>query len=148
MRRNDVAAEGEGWRGMSAIPKPIKRRTVKAKRDKAKAANIGLVREAVFERDGEMCRIPHCMTHKAKLHAPFFGVLELAHIDARGMGGNPDLTRDTTANTICCCAGHHQRFGKESLHSGYIKVRALTDKGADGPLCFEFYERLPTELGT
>jgi len=115
-------------------PKPVKRRTVKAKRKAVKRANIADVRWRVLRRELSSCRVPHCL----------YLTVELAHLRARGMGGNPDLSRDTTANTIACCKWHHR--GNRSLHSGHIKVRALTYEGADGPLCFEFYEQLPTEI--
>lgn len=126
---------------MNPQPKPLKRRTVKAKRDKAKAANIGQVRDRVMERDRFDCRVPDCCCAQDE---GIQGVAELAHIRGRGMGGNKDLSRDTTANTIACCQYHHT--GSRSLHSGHVKIRPLTEKGADGPLCFEFYEKLPSEL--
>lgn len=130
---------------MHAQPKPIKRATRKARMVKAKNLNIADVRSDVEERDGERCRISALL---AKFGFYVSGLcegrLELAHVAGRGMGGNPDLSRDTTANTLLVRVGLHQ--GVRGMHSGHLKVRALTGAGADGPCCFEFYEVLPTEL--
>lgn len=98
-------------------------------------APIKPVREQVFERDGNRCRIPWCL-RLAYTYAPH----ELAHLKARGMGGS--RFRDTTANTIEACHDCHQ--GQRSLHSGHIKWRFLTGQGADGPMAFEWCEKLPT----
>jgi len=64
------------------------------------------------------------------------------------MGGNPDGSRDTTANTICACRGHHQ--GVKSLHSGHLKWTCVSEEdGANGPMIFHFHEKLPkAELWT
>ena len=96
------------------------------------------VRERVFERDGRRCRV--CTA----LGQPSVGTIEWTHLKARGMGGSD--AADTTANTICCCGTHHR--GPKSLHSGHLKYKCLTDQGADGPMVFLIYERLPkAELG-
>ncbi len=101
------------------------------------------VREKVFQRDGNRCRVCQIV---GTTSLALFGILEWAHLKARGMGGNPTKSRDTTENTICCCAEHHR--GRRSLHSGHLKWRHLTDKGADGAMEFCFQERLPkAELG-
>jgi len=116
------------------LKKPLKRSTTKAHQRKAQNANTRAVREAVFARD-DTCRIPWCEGWQ---------VVEMAHLDAKGMGGDPVGARTTTANCICCCPLHHQ--SARSLHSGHIKYTFLTDKGADGPMAFTFYEKLPSEL--
>lgn len=127
-------------------PKPIKHSTVKRKRKVRKTANIKSVREQVFDRD-EICRLVKLLVlfGFAPELLPSYGVwVELAHQDARGLGGNPDLSRDTTANTFLLSQFLHT--GPRSHHSKHLKVRALTDRGMDGPVCFELYEKLPTEL--
>ncbi len=102
------------------------------------------VRDQVFTRDEHNCRV--CINTTIELVPYYDAPLEWAHLKARGMGGNPTKSRDTTANTICCCAAHHR--GRRSLHSGHLKWRFLTDKGADGPMEFCFQERLAkAELG-
>ncbi len=88
------------------------------------------IRETVFQRDDDQCRIPWC--HRRTM-------LEWAHLDAKGMGGSP--AADTTANTICACRSCHQ--GPRSIHSGHLKWRFLTSQGADGPMCWEYYEKRP-----
>ena len=129
---------------MVACPKPIKRSTVKRKRKAVKVANIVDVYAEVEQRDGECCRVTRLL-NKFGFSARYqFGRLELAHVEGRKMGGNPDLTRDTTENTLLLFASLHQ--GPRSHHSGHLKIRALTDKGTDGPVCVEFYEQLPTEI--
>ena len=129
---------------MSAQPKPVKRSTLKSRKTKVKSTNIAAVREQVEQRDGETCRITATLRRFGFLHQTIWGRLELAHMDARGMGGNPDLSRDTPENTILIIAGLHQ--GSRSHHSGHLKIGPLTDQGANGPCCFEFYEQLPTEV--
>lgn len=127
---------------MTGWPKPVKRSTAKRHKHEQKAENIRLVRGVVAERD-DWCRITKALRA--------FGFTlnrgykrELAHLDGRGMGGNRDLSRDTTGNTIFAIDVLHQ--GPRSMHSGHIKVAAMTNKGADGPVAITFYEKLPTEI--
>lgn len=96
------------------------------------------VREQVFERDKHQCRI--CVASRIPaLYGDY--PLEWAHLKARGMGGNPDDSRNVTANTIVCCRNHHT--GPRSLHSGHVHWQFLSDQGADGPMVFSFCEKLP-----
>jgi hypothetical protein len=128
------------------LQKPVKRSTVKRKKHAVKVANIGAVRDEVEQRDGERCRII-ALLEKFGFRFAFgvaYGRIDLAHVAGRGMGGNPDLSRDTAENTLLAFSGLHT--GPRSFHSGHLKIRALTDKGANGPCCFEFYEKLPSEL--
>lgn len=119
------------------IPKPIKRSTQKRKDDAVDAANTSDVRAEVFERESHCCRIPWCRTALN---------LEFVHLKAKGMGGNPTMSRTTRQLTICGCNRCHQ--GVRSLHTGHIKWRFLSDAGADGPMAFEWCERLPkAEMG-
>lgn len=124
-------------------PKPLKRRTVKRKKKAAKRENIANVRINVEFRDFS-CRITRALRRFGFSFTAYLADAELAHLRARGMGGNPDLSRDTTRNTVLVKPLLHT--GSRSLHSGHLKIRALTEKGADGPLCFEFYEQLPSEI--
>jgi 5-methylcytosine-specific restriction endonuclease McrA len=93
------------------------------------------VREQVFIRDEHRCRIPWCKCLAST------GRLEWAHLKARGMGGNPDGSRDTTENTIAACSQCHR--GTRSLHSGHLKWAFLTDKGANGAMSFTWCEKRP-----
>jgi len=128
------------------LKKPLKRSTVKTHQREAKNANIAAVRDEVEQRDGERCRVI-ALLEKFGFRFAFgvaYGRIDLAHVDGRGMGGNPDLSRDTAENTLLTFSGLHT--GPRSFHSGHLKVRPLTDNGANGPCCFEFYEKLPSEL--
>lgn len=130
----------------NARPKPIKRRTAKAQRRKIKAANIMAVRDLVEVRDGEQCRVG-AVLRRFGYQSSAYGIegrLELAHVRARGLGGNPDLSRDTTENTLLMAARLHR--GQWSHHSGHLKIEALTDSGTNGPIAITFYEKLPSEL--
>lgn len=106
-----------------------------------KKTPMSVLHDRVFARDADCCRMPWCR----RFSPPGYDN-ELAHLEAKGMGGNPDDSRNTTANTICCCKDCHR--GPRSLHSGHLKWRFLTDQGADGPMAFTWCEKLPTaELG-
>ncbi len=94
--------------------------------------SIAPVREQVYERDLGVCRI-------CNVRGDVSSAEELAHLKARGMGGSRLL--DTTHNTIMACIECHR--GPRSLHSGHIKYEFLTDQGADGPMAFTRYEKLP-----
>lgn len=124
----------------TACPKPVKRSTVKAKQRRRKGTNIGTVRERVFDRDAT-CRLVRALGKAGAgvLFYHLYAVSELAHVVGRGQGG-----ADTTQNTLRLAKGFHQ--GPFSHHSGHIKIRPLTERGADGPCCFEIYETLPTEI--
>lgn len=102
--------------------------------------SLSALREQVFARDDDRCRIPWCEDVQPQ-H------LELAHLKARGMGGNPDGSRNVSANCVAACRGCHQ--GTRSLHSGHIGYEFLEPrKGADGAMAWTFFEKLPkAELG-
>jgi hypothetical protein len=81
-------------------------------------------KRAVIKRDGaRTCRlVPGCSERRS---------FETAHLDAKGMGGDHG-NRTSTATMLRACLFHHR--GAYSLHSGYLKVECLTDRGADGPI--------------
>ena len=79
-------------------------------------------------RDRFRCRWPRCQYSAMKL------VLDAAHIDASGMGGDPTGARMQRANLVTLCRIHHQ--GPRSLHSGHLEIEALTPDGANGALAF------------
>jgi hypothetical protein len=129
---------------MTTFPKPIKRSTVRRKRRQQKADHIGAVFQQVWQRDGGFCRFARALGLSA--YNPFLSFTaraELAHDDDRGMGGNPNFSRDTTENTLLLSGGMHR--GPRSKHSGHLKIRPLTDRGLDGPVVFEVYEELPSQ---
>lgn len=122
----------------TACPKPVKRRTVKRREQKARAPMMAILRESVMTREGFKCRVERLLK-KFGFTAMELRPLELAHLKGRGAGGT-----DTTDNTVMLRDTLHQ--GARSHHSGHFKVRPLTQDGMNGPCCFEFYEKLPTEI--
>jgi hypothetical protein len=119
----------------------VTRKTLKRRRHAVKVANIADVRERVEQRDGESCRITRLL-RRFGFDFPIPERLELAHVAARGMGGNPNLSRDITANTLLVRHSLHQGR-KHTMHGELIKVEALTDRGTDGPIAVTFYEESP-----
>jgi hypothetical protein len=114
---------------MRAVPKPtswrIERTEAKREADKVKQRII----RAVKKRDRHRCRVPGCTMQRW-----YKFVLDAAHIRPAGMGGNPTLSRFTTENMVSVCRYHHKMAF--SLHSGHIKPRPETDKGANGPIAW------------
>lgn len=106
------------------IPRPA-RGTAKAERRRKRAALDREERETkaqVRRRDLRLCQVPKCYRRD----------VEVAHVKAKGMGGDHG-TRTTTANLICVCAGHH-RGPTISLHAGTLRVEARDpERGMNGP---------------
>lgn len=115
--------------------------TSKRRKRRIKNANIADVRTQVEARDGERCRIETLLNRFGFVRGRYER-LELAHVAGRGMGGNPDLSRDTPENTLLVTASLHQG-GKYSIHGEMVTVEALTDRGANGPVKVTFYEQSP-----
>jgi len=82
--------------------------------------------KAAKARDGYRCRWPEA--HKCR------GLLEGAHIEAKGMGGDHG-ERTYTGNIITLCAWIHRR-GPDSLEHHQLRIETETERGADGPLSF------------
>lgn len=78
------------------------------------------VKTAIRVRDGIGCRWPGCEYWKRGYR------VEGAHLDAKGIGGDPKLIRTTTGNLMRVCVKHHQ--GPFSLHSGDLRVVFLTER--------------------
>lgn len=110
-------------------PKPqpaiFERKARKRERDKHEDD----VKAQVKRRDLQKCRWPRCEFKHYRIEA--------AHLDASGMGGDPNGERMTRANLITLCWLHHQ--GPVSLEKHDLKVEPITDRGCDGPV--EFYQR-------
>ena len=87
------------------------------------------VKTHIRTRDGIGCRWPGCEFWKQGYR------VDAAHVEAKGIGGDKRLYRTTTANLIRLCIRHH--LGPFSLHSGDLRIVALTERGADGPVQFE-----------
>lgn len=111
------------------FPKPAL--PLRIERHERKVRRAGIERQAkqdVKARDHHQCRWPTCQFRR--ISQP----LDAAHVMAAGMGGDPTSARMRTENLVTICRTHHQ--GPESLHSGDLKIEALTPAGADGPLQF------------
>lgn len=83
--------------------------------------------------DQGRCRWPRCECNR-RGYRTFTEPLESAHRAAKGMGGNPDGSRNDPRNLITLCRPRHQ--GPTSLHSGDLKVITLTADGTRGPCEF------------
>lgn len=79
----------------------------------------------VVTRDGShYCRlVPGCSERQK---------FETAHLDDKGMGGDPKQLRTVACLMLRACFFHHQ--GNWSLHSHDLRVDFLTPEGADGPI--------------
>lgn len=115
-----------------AQPKPIKGSgwlAIRQRKAKQKATENAIM-AAVKGRDGRTCRFPKCE------HMPKKPRLETAHMEHRGLGGNPKGDRTQSHKLITFCFIHHGLFDR-----GLIEVDAVTAKGTDGPCAF--YEKHP-----
>ena len=122
-----------------AIPKGLRRQTLKGRKDRAEAKVKRDVRAQCFERDGP-CRIASILAARAgdviqaELLKACSGYGEWAHLHAkrrsktRGMA--PEQRHDS-AHSLMLCRVHHQEYDAHRLI-----ITALTRKGADGPLKF------------
>jgi hypothetical protein len=108
-------------------------KTVREAREDVKAGRRTVERlgkDSAKKDDGGRCRWPHCDCRKIK--QPMDG----AHLDAKGMGGNPKGDRHDPRNIITLCREVH-RTGRKSLHSGDRRITPLTEDGTRGPCLFE-----------
>ena len=152
----------------TAVPKPARRshvRELREKRSRAKAADPvyrpgkgataqrratkargivdreQIVKQEVKRLDGYRCRWPDCQVHPMDPG----GILEAAHYQAEGMGGDPTLERCTLENLIGICEYHHRR-GPVNLHNGLARMRPIDPvRGMRGPVLFE--AAVPGEAG-
>lgn len=99
----------------------------KAKARERKATEDKIMREAKA-RDRNVCRFPKCKWNELRV--------ECAHLEHRGMGGNPALDRTQRHKLITLCIRHHDIFD-----TGDIDIAPVTSRGTDGPVAF--YEREP-----
>lgn len=61
--------------------------------------------------DYMQCEIPGCGER----------VVDVCHIDARGMGGDPLHKKDVIENLMGKCRGHHDFYGDKKEHKPYLK---------------------------
>jgi hypothetical protein len=99
------------------------------RQDKEKSAG-----DAAKKRDGYRC----CWPHQDRLEREMCrrsSWKEAMHWKAKGMGGNPDGSRNTRKNLITGCPDVHQ--GPTSLHAGKKRIVPLTPALMDGPVAYE-----------
>ena len=73
-----------------------------------------------------VCEIPDC-------NLP---AVDINHINARGMGGNPKGDKDQIENLMAMCRNHHNKFGDSpqhkpmmvEVHLEYMKRNGLKNK--------------------
>ena len=83
----------------------------------------------VRERDDYRCRVPGCMNPRRQL--------EVAHLEDKGMGGDPTGIRSTPAKMLVLCRDHHQ--GPKSVHSGHLVIAPKdAELGTAGPCNFDW----------
>lgn len=93
------------------------------------AAAENAEKDKVRARD-KRCRWPHC--ENCKKWQPR---LEVAHLDPKGMGGDPSAVR-TTADQMMLLDWLTHQSGPSSLEQHGRKIEPLTDAGTNGPCAF------------
>src|SRR3990167_6434546 len=108
-----------------AQPKPVPRRTMKARKHRAEHVRMAVVLALVVARDG-YCRL------QGKGLGACRGASEFAHLEdcrrARTMGMAPE-TRHRTDRAMMLCTFHHQRYDARTLGLAF-----RSERGADGPV--------------
>lgn len=86
-----------------------------------------IIKRQVRARDDHRCRVPGCefQTQYAK---------HVAHLDAKGMGGDKRLDRTRRDRMLLLCWYHHE--GPISHHSKDLRIEPETAAGTDGPCLF------------
>jgi hypothetical protein len=108
-------------------PKPLKgsakleRRDKVNKRHRVEQAEM----QAAKKRDGGKCRFPHCRLKEL--------VVDAAHLEHRGPGGNPAGDRTKVDSVISLCRQHHSMFDRHDM-----AITPLTERGTDGPCEFRW----------
>lgn len=64
--------------------------------------DMGALRTDTMVRAGGVCEWGSCREHGE----------EMAHLEAKGMGGNPNQSRNTLRNTVWLCRWHHDVFDR------------------------------------
>lgn len=115
----------------SAISKGKTRKQLKAKKDRAEAKQIKIVRAKCVIRDG-FCRFHFGNDDTGGMLSHCIGPSAWCHLEdykrARTRGMVPER-RHTTAGSAMLCTTIH-----EAYDSGRLVLEFLTDRGADGPI--------------
>lgn len=111
--------------------KPVRgtaKRERRARKDTRDAKEL-LEKKAVRRRD-RVCRFPLCGCRRAGL------ALHVSHVQHKGAGGNPAGDRSVRDLMVLVCVMRH-RESRFAIDQQTIRWRALTAKGADGPIVWE-----------
>jgi hypothetical protein len=110
-----------------------------AERRTKKAAKVAVGeranKRAVRLRD-MVCRYPECGCRTGAIRGDD-AALEVAHLEDKGMGGDPLLIRSLPSTMILLC--HYRHQGVEGEHSKLLEIERLTPSGTDGACAF--YQR-------
>lgn len=97
--------------------------------------------KADVRRRDRFCRFPRCGCKSFNL------ARHVAHLDHKGMGGDPSGERSKPERMIVLCSARHKE-NKYALDRGTIRIRPRTRKGTAGPCAFDVaLEGLWTEVG-
>jgi hypothetical protein len=110
----------KGHKGQSYMEARTRRKAVKAAEDAAK--------EEVRKRD-KSCRWPHCANCKA-----YKPRLEVAHLDAKGMGGDHGTVSGPDQMILLDFLTHQS--GPRSLEQHGKRIDPITAQGTNGPCEF------------
>lgn len=121
-----------------ACPKPMTRKRVKGRKDRAEAKVKKSVRAQCVDRDG-YCRVAHLRPNDLRRwnpeEFPCWGFSEWAHLCAKKRfktRGQEAATRHTIWGSVMLCHGHHEAYDRARM-----TIHILTPFGADGPLGFK-----------
>jgi hypothetical protein len=115
-------------------PKPGSVRVERAAKSLKRRAKEDAAGAAAKKRDWFRCVWPH-QTAAEREACRRSSWKEAMHWKAKGMGGNPDGTRNVRRNLVTGCPDVHQ--GPTSIHAGKKRIRALTPDLMDGARAFD-----------
>lgn len=108
---------------------PLSRKVKRALKGREHKAAEDDEKTTVRKEDG-YCRFPSCGCRRFKL------ALHVAHLEHKGMGGNPAGDRSQAAKMILLCSARH-RENVIALDRGTLRIRPLTAAGTRGPCAFD-----------
>ncbi len=80
--------------------------------------DMGQLREETAARAEGVCEWARCSAPGT----------EMAHLRGKGMGGNPDGSRNVIANTVWLCRYHHDLLDGRTLASAKFETRMLLEE--------------------
>lgn len=108
---------------------PLSRKVKRGLQRQERATKEDSEKDKVRKADS-YCRFPSCGCRKFRL------ALHVAHLEHKGMGGNPAGDRSEQALMILLCSARH-RENIIALDRGTLRIRPLTAAGTRGPCAFD-----------